>query len=438
MVFNRLWSHVRTPLFGNAYALVANQGINAVLGVVFWVAAARLFPTDAVGANAALLSTMTFVALVGQLGMRNAMTWMLPAAGSARARYIARAYLVSLAVSGVLAPVMVLLFSGIEDGFLPGGPAFVIGFTFAAALSAIFAMQDGVLVGLRAARWVPVENAGFGLAKLLLLPLLTTARLGIFAAWTLATVPFVLLVNALVFGRVLPRMARAAGTEEPPSGTGVMRFVTGDFAGNLMVQGTIRLMPVLILAVLGSTANAYAFQAWTLALPLFFVAGSMVSSMTVESLTTPASAGDYARRMLVSMLRLLVPTSLALAIAAPWVLHLFGAAYAQEASPLLAILAATTIPITLNAWFYSLCRIRGTIAPLLVCQMFVASMTVGLTFLLLPRIGIIGSGIGWFAGQACVAIYVLLREFRWSCGAGLSWPRGGLDRGWRADRERAD
>jgi O-antigen/teichoic acid export membrane protein len=430
-VWRRIRSHAGTPLYGNAYALVANQAINAVLGVAFWVIAARLFSPVVVGTNAALISSMTFVAFFSQLGMRNSMTWLLPTTGASGGRYVARAYVVSVVVSCALAPFMLLLFSGISDApeILTGGLLLTATFALSSAVSAIFAMQDGVLVGLRVARWVPIENAGFGLLKIVLLPLLATAGLGIFAAWTLSTAPFVMLVTYIVFRRILPARARAyAGIEPPPSGR-IMRFVSGDFVGNLTVQGTIRLMPILILAMLGSVANAYSYQAWTLAVPIFFVAGSMVSSLTVESLTAPARATDYARRMLVNMLAVLGPLALLLVLAAPVILGIFGEVYAREASGLLRLLALATIPTTLNVWFYALCRIRGTVVPIIIGQSLASTLAISLSVLLMPPLGIIGSGIGWLVGQSTVAVFVVAREFRWSAGAGLSWPRN-LKQGW--------
>ena len=44
------------------------------------------------------------------------------------------------------------------------------------AIWALFTLQDGALIGLRSARWVTLENALFGVAKIaLLLPLATAA-----------------------------------------------------------------------------------------------------------------------------------------------------------------------------------------------------------------------------------------------------------------------
>ena len=69
-------------------------------------------------------------------------------------------------------------------GFL-GEPDWLVGFTLATAAMTIFTLQDSVLTGLQTARWIPLENSLYAVAKLVLLvalaALLPTA--GPFVAW---------------------------------------------------------------------------------------------------------------------------------------------------------------------------------------------------------------------------------------------------------------
>ncbi len=77
---------------------------------------------------------------------------------------------------------------------------------------AIFTLQDSVLVGLRSAFWVFVENGIFGIVKIVLLVLLVTVlpdHLGIYVSWMLPVIVAVPLVNVLIFGSLVPRHAAA-------------------------------------------------------------------------------------------------------------------------------------------------------------------------------------------------------------------------------------
>ena len=45
---------LRSPLHRNGYALVASSAVTSVLGLAYWIVAARAYSTEAVGVCAAL------------------------------------------------------------------------------------------------------------------------------------------------------------------------------------------------------------------------------------------------------------------------------------------------------------------------------------------------------------------------------------------------
>ena len=51
-----LLAHIRTPVHRDGYALVLNSAITAVIGLAYWMIAARTYPAHVVGVNAALIS----------------------------------------------------------------------------------------------------------------------------------------------------------------------------------------------------------------------------------------------------------------------------------------------------------------------------------------------------------------------------------------------
>lgn len=410
----RLAAHATLPLFRNAYALALNQGVNAGLGIVFWILAARLYPVTVVGRNAALISAMAFVAIIAQLGLRNAMTWALPRAGRNAARFVWRAYGAAGSLAALLAPAFLLLL-GTGDAtadIFRDDIGFVASFAVATVAATLFALQDGVLVGLGRSPWVPVENAVFGVLKVALLVLLVGVmpELGIFAAWTLVMPPLILLVSGLIFGRLLRHRTSPAGHEGSTGGGAMARFVMGDFVGTLLIQGTIRLFPIVVVAVLGAAAGAYSYQAWTLALPLFLLAGSMTASLTVEASGDPARRPEYGALMLRNLLRLLIPAGVALFVAGPWVLELFGHDYAREGGTLVRVLAVSVIPLMLNVWYYAMCRSRGSVMGIVTNQAIVASIALVTAFALLPAIGVTATGVGWLVGQSAAVLVILATD----------------------------
>ena len=84
-------ARLNVPLYRNGYALVASSGLTSVLGLVYWLMAARLYTPQAVGVSAALISAMTLLANLAQLNLKSALNRFLPRAGSASAGLRARA-----------------------------------------------------------------------------------------------------------------------------------------------------------------------------------------------------------------------------------------------------------------------------------------------------------------------------------------------------------
>ena len=94
------------PLLVNGYALVFNAGLTAVLGVVFWFAAARLYSQEQVGLAAALISSMTTISYFAQMNLGSLLTRFLPSARAGARGLITRVYAVAGLATAVAATVL--------------------------------------------------------------------------------------------------------------------------------------------------------------------------------------------------------------------------------------------------------------------------------------------------------------------------------------------
>jgi hypothetical protein len=85
----KIISHVRTPLYGSAYALILSSASSSVLGIIYGTLAARLYDAAQVGVNAAAISAMSFISYLAQLNMAGVLSRFIPTAGSSTRRLIA-------------------------------------------------------------------------------------------------------------------------------------------------------------------------------------------------------------------------------------------------------------------------------------------------------------------------------------------------------------
>src|SRR5689334_5344473 len=147
-----------------------NTGISAVLGLGYWLIAARYYTDAAVGQGSAAIAAMKLLAGVTAVTLTGALARFIPVAGRATGRIIFRTYAGSSAVVALAAGIFLLTLNlwGPSYRFLHG-PLHGVGFVVAVVAWSLLTLQDGVLTGLRSALWVPVGNTVFSAVKLVLL-----------------------------------------------------------------------------------------------------------------------------------------------------------------------------------------------------------------------------------------------------------------------------
>ena len=410
-----LVERARAPLYRNAYALVLNTAATSGLGVVYWMLAARLYSADAVGLNSALISTMMFLVGLSELNLSNAMTRFIPVAGRSTRRLVRNALGVSFGLSILAGGVYVLGINVLSpaQSFLADSPPVALAFMAATAVWCMFTQQDFILAGLRHATWVTVKNALFGAAKIVLMAVFAAefAQFGIFASWTLPTVAVVILVNWLIFRRLIPRHEASPVREGLSISSGqVARYVAGDYAGALFALTVETLMPLVVIHQLTVEANAYFYLGWVIAYPLFQISVNMATSLTVEGASEPDKFGLYSRRILRHIMRLLLPAVAVGFIGAPFILGIFGPDYAAESTALLRLLCLAAIPYSLKALYISFCRVRRRMTNVVIVEAAACLSILGLSYALLPSMGIAGVGVAWLASQCMIAGGLLLTQ----------------------------
>lgn len=412
----RLIAHLRTPLYRNGYALMLSSTTTSVLGVVYWIVAARGYPPDIVGLNAAAIAAMTFLAGVSQLHLTSALNRFIPGAGRATGRLVVCAYLASVATA--LAASLVFV-AGVDAwapalGFLRSSAVAILLFTMATMAWCIFVLQDSVLTGLRQATWVPVGNTVFAVAKIALLLLFAAAfpQYGVFASWTLPLAVVLLPTNLLIFRRLIPRHVRATENQATPPAVGqIARYAAGDYLGSLLWQASITLLPVIVAQQAGATANAYFYLSWTIVASLYNVSRNLGASLIVEAATDQTNLGSYSYRVFVQTARLLVPLVAIVVLGAPSILRVFGESYAAEGATLLRLLALSALPDIVTAIAISIARVQRRMAAVVAMQASLSALVLALSAILLGRYGITGVGLAWLIGQSVVAAVVVLTQF---------------------------
>jgi len=403
---------IREPLYANAYALVANQVFSAGLGMLYWVLAARLYSAATYGASYAVISTLLLISGIAQLGLGAGLNRFLPRAGMGTRRLILLSYAAVIATSIVLSLGFVALGGALGlEGVLGNGPLLAMWAVLAAVAWSIFRLQDAVLIGLRQAKWVFIENTIYNIAKILFLwaGVQLLANAGIVGSWFLPTPIVIVLVTWLVFG-VYTRSSRIDPTPADARPLTLREVATtsgGDHVGSLVAEAATRLLPVIVIAILGAATTAYFSTAWLVATTLGLVAGSMTDSFTAEAAGDIANVRRYSHDILRHMAVITISGAFVLAVGAPLILRLFGKSYAAEGTMLLRWLCASSPLIVFNNWYLSYARLMGRIRMVVWLQALGAVLLLGLSWALLKPLGINGVAVAWMVSQGVTALWSL-------------------------------
>ncbi|MFD0438567.1 lipopolysaccharide biosynthesis protein [Streptomyces chartreusis] len=405
-----------SQLFRNAYALMINTGVSAVLGLGFWLAAARYYSESAVGQGSAAIAAMKFLAGLTAVTLTGALARFIPVAGHRSGRLIFRTYAGSCVIVALAAGVFLLTLDlwGPSYRFL-NGPLNGLFFVVAVIAWNLLTLQDGVLTGLRSALWVPVGNTVFSAVKLGLLVAFAVAipTAGVFVSWVAAIAVSVLPLGWLVFRRLVPR--HAAATEEhtrPPSLKEIGRFLAGDYTGSLFSLAVVYLIPVIVAAQVSSEDNAYFYITATIGGTVNLLAINMGASLTVEGAHEPGRLAANTRAALRRMARIMIPVAAILFFGAPWILGVFGPGYADAATPLLRWFAVGGLLRVVMETYFAVLRAQSRTAGLAWLQGLLCALVLGLTLVLLPRMGLTGAGVAEIASLSVIVAIAAPRLYR--------------------------
>jgi O-antigen/teichoic acid export membrane protein len=415
-----MWGQIteilRTPLYRNAYALMLNSVSVSGLGLLYWILATHFYSDKNVGLNSAAISVMMFLSQLSLLNMGSALNRFIPQAGQKTRRFVLSVYGISLSLA-LLAAIGFVVFSNVflkEGNFLNGNLPLTLWFIGAVMLWGIFTLQDAVMIGLRQAIWLPIENSAFGIAKILLLIALAGSlpSFGVFAAYTVPMFILVFPVNLLIFRYLIPRhmqQTTAAGSEITVRH--LSRFISADYIGALFSMFSTSTLPLLVTNQLGSQQNAYFYIAWTIgeALDLFSI--NMAISLTVEGANDPAKLLEYSRKSLIHMLQILTPAVIGVLIFAPLVLSIFGQDYASNGATLLRLLGIAILPKAVNNLFLGISRVQRQMGKVIVVQASLAILVLSLSYLFSLNFGITGIGIAWLVSATTVALVLIITQF---------------------------
>jgi O-antigen/teichoic acid export membrane protein len=354
------------------------------------------------------LSAMSLLAGLASLSLGSTFVRFLPVSGDQTRQLVARSYGACTSLALVLTVVYVA--AGFGHRFLPTALGWRALFVVVVVFWVIFVLQDAALTGLRATKWVPVENTLFGLAKLALLPLFVILfpKQGIFLAWSAPVFFAVALVTRYLFRTRIPEHEAAnRGRSLLPSGKEIASILAAQSATELVAITSGLLMPLIVISRLGASANGHFYLPWTITVSLSLLISNVLSSFLVEAAHDPRTMRLHVDRTVRLTLLILVPGVTVGVTLAPYMLRIFGATYAEHGVTLLRLLFLAVPGSAVTSFFTSFLWLERRMLVLTCRQVADAVVFLGATLLLIGHFGLLAVGIASLVTEALQAVIFL-------------------------------
>ena len=392
---------------------MSSSAATGVLGFAFWTAAARGYDAAEVGRASAIISSATLIAILANFSLGNLYERFLPLAGRDTHRLVRHGTTFALGAAVLFGVVFVLV--GPRDELFPH-PVEMALFPVAVAVLSVYALQDQVLVGLGRARMIATKNIGQSTTKLVaviaLIPVATGAA--IVWSWVLPAAVITAVIAVVVIRR---ESRRRAGTPALPPRRELFHFFASSYAINSVDVTVPLLVPLIVVAQLGTEMNAYFSMCWLVVNTLGVLIGATAAPFIATASTPGADLRSCTRRFVVMCGGAAAASCLGLLVAAPLILGILGPQYAEEGTRLIRLMALTLPALAVMTIYTALARLQRRLRLAVTSQVVLGVVVVAGSILSTPRWGIDGVGYTYLVAEfVCTAILVgptiaLVRSF---------------------------
>jgi len=353
-------------LVRSALALVSTSFLTSGLGFIYWAVSARFFTASVVGESATAIAAMNLIAPFTTLGLGTLLLAQLPTMRARRTELVVSAAVLSGAFGGVLALVCAVLLPGELFG-LPGiGTEAGATLLFAAGVSAqgIGMVLDAALLSVEGGAPQLGRNAAHSVIKLVLvvvfaLAIASSGSLSIYASWFVANV-----VSIVAMAWWVARNRRVPLRRMRPR-LDVLRGMKYDAAQhhalNLALQVPYFAMPIVANVTLGSEQAGYLYATWSVAGFVFVLPIALSTALFASGARdTSAFLSEFRFTIRYAMLACLAANALILPLGG-LVLHIFGAAYADNGHTTLVLLCIAGLGLIVKDHHVTIARVTGRV-----------------------------------------------------------------------------
>lgn len=398
-------------LLAGSLSLVVGAGIQALGGALFWLVAARIADTGAVGRATALFTSTLFVAFVAGLGLQVSLARYAP--GRDHDSHATFSWAVLATVFAATAAALCFLLAvdtgatrALTDWHPVAGPVFFVTGAIGAALTLIVDV-----------RWMTMRRWTLVLARIVVVavarfPLLAVmSDHGTIELLAAATVPLAAtgLIGAATIRRVTGDGHRLR--PRPSTARAALRYSAVNYVSTLAYQAPQFVLPVIVLLSVDADTNASFYVAWGITALAMYVPMAIGQALLAEGGKDGVSLRGQVRVALVLTTGLMCAATLVAAVGRDVVVTLYGPDYGA-AGRILPLLVASCIPWAVTSVFLNEARVRHDHAATVLISLVLTGGILVPAVALVPGDGLDGATVAFAVGNAAAAVCAVLAHLR--------------------------
>ena len=400
-------------LFTTFGFLVAKLGATAGIGLAYWAVATRLFPAADIGLAAAAASTALLLASVGGLGIPLLILAELETINASERRAV---FTTGMVIAGVVVLILAIAtmafspFLGKSLKLIGADPVTASLFVGGSVATVAGLTLDNAAIGLHrgvAQLWRGTLSSVLKLAIVGLLVIASTrTSAGLIFAWAFATV--VSLVVCFPMLRLEPTPADEGKLNHRLALArryGVLSLK--HHVLNLSISSISYIVPLIAVLLISPQQMAYFSTALLLSSTVMIIPYLLALSLFAESSGDPGLLHRHVRQTLPLGLAMCGALVIAVEIAAPLVLRIFGPAYAANGTTVLRILILVGPAYVIKDHYVAIRRAQGRLGH--AAKVMAAGTSAEAIGAVLGGIagGMVGLSIGWAVAASCEAVALL-------------------------------
>lgn len=394
-------------LIKNSIYLMMTNFSSLVLGFFFWVIATRYYSPNDIGIISAVISCIFIISMISSMGFPTALIFYLPRDTKNANRIISSCMIIVIAISILLSLIFFLGLNFWMKGLISvfGDIKVSIIFFMITIMTSISALMGGIFMASKRSEFHMAKEATFDFIKIFPLVLFPGfGALGILISWSIGLILSIIIAAILLYNlrRYTPIL-----TVDPIIKT-IIKFSGGNYITNILYNLPRLILPIMIVDLISVESSAYFFISITVAGLLYGI-----SQSTSFSLLAQPSEGEKLLNNVIKMIRfnlfLLIPGFLLFVFFGKFVLSLFNPTYAEHATATLIILAAASIPLSLNTIFSTVRNSQKRVMSMIKVNGAITGMTLIFSMPLMKMAGIEGAAISYLVANTIVAMVIFYK-----------------------------